>query len=424
MSWFKFEAKAEEPAAVDLQLYDVIGDWVDDIFGFDGVTTAKSFIAALAEVPENVKTIRVRINSPGGDVFGAAAIANALRDQQLSKGRKVETYVDGLAASAASVIAMAGSKVTMADNALMMVHNPWAPHAAGSASDLRRSADVLDALRDTIVATYQWHSSLDAKAIGKLMDDETWMSADEAIANGFADAKVEGLSAAASIDPRGAARVIRVPEQYASRVAAWLKPAEAPAAEVVPAPEPVAVVEPEPVVEVEPEPEPEIEAPAVKDVAVLTVKIDVDSSALDEAIAKLPPGRIEPVVEAELLAEASEIVRACAENKLSVEFITATVAASPTREGLAALIAAEVDRVAKDAARADAIRAMYGKYNLEKIGESLSAAGISIAAAGQILTEIKAQRDSVAIDGTLPTSVKQNVLSYTEIYARLNGVAK
>jgi ATP-dependent protease ClpP protease subunit len=423
MSWFKFEAKAEEPAAVDLLIYDVIGDWIDDIFGFDGVTTAKSFTAALAEVPENVKTIRVRINSPGGDVFGAAAIANALRNEQLSKGRKVETYVDGLAASAASVIAMAGSKVTMADNALMMVHNPWTA-AVGNPAELRKAAETLDGVRDTIIATYQWHSPLDAKEIGKLMDEETWMSADEAIANGFADAKVEGLSAAASIDPRAASRVIRIPEAYASRVAAWLKPAEAPAAEVVPAPEPVAVVEPEPVVEVEPEPEPEIEAPAVKDVAVLTVKIDVDSSALDEAIAKLPPGRIEPVVEAELLAEASEIVRACAENKLSVEFITATVAASPTREGLAARIAAEVERVSKDATRADAIRAMFGKYNMAKIGEGLVAAGVSVEAAGKILTDIKAQRDSVAIDGTLPTSVKQNVLSYTEIYARLNGVAK
>jgi hypothetical protein len=162
----------------------------------------------------------------------------------------------------------------------------------------------------------------------------------------------------------------------------------------------------------------------VKDVAVLTVKIDVDSSALDEAIAKLPPGRIEPVVEAELLAEASEIVRACAENKLSVEFITATVAASPTREGLAARIAAEVERVSKDATRADAIRAMFGKYNMAKIGEGLVAAGVSVEAAGKILTDIKAQRDTVTIDGTLPTVTKQKVLSYREVYALQNGGAQ
>jgi ATP-dependent protease ClpP protease subunit len=421
MSWFKFEAKAEEPAAVDLLLYDVIGDWFDDIWGFDGVTTAKSFLAALAEVPENVKTIRVRINSPGGDVFGAAAIANALRNEQLSKGRKVETYVDGLAASAASVIAMAGSKVTMADNALMMVHNPWTA-AVGNPAELRKAAETLDGVRDTIIATYQWHSPLDAKEIGKLMDEETWMSADEAIANGFADAKVEGLSAAASIDPRGAARVIRVPEQYASRVAAWLKPAE-PVVEAVAEVEP----EPEPVVEavVAPEPEPMVETPSAKDVAVLTVKLDVDTSSLDAAIAALPPGRIEPVVQAEPLADAAEILSACAAHNLGVEFITAIVAASPTREGLAARVAAEVDRVAKDATRADAIRAMYGKYNMAKIGEGLAAAGVSVETAGKILTDIKAQRDSVTIDGTLPTSTsKQNVLSYSEIYGRLNGDSK
>jgi ATP-dependent protease ClpP protease subunit len=391
MSWFKFEAKAEEPAAVDLQLYDVIGDWVDDIFGFDGVTTAKSFLAALAAIPENVKTIRVRINSPGGDVFGAAAIANALRTEQMSKGRKVETYVDGLAASAASVIAMAGSTVTMADNALMMVHNPWTA-AVGNPAELRKAAETLDGVRDSIIAAYQWHSPLDAKAIGKLMDEETWMSADEAIGYGFANAKVEGLSAAASIDPRGAARVIRVPEQYASRVAAWLK---APAVEAEVEPEPEA-----PAVEVVPEPE----APAVPEV--------------EARVIAAPPAP----VEAAPLAEAPEILRACAEHKLSVEFIEATVAASPTREGLAALVAAEVDRVAKDAARAGAIRAMFGKYGMAKIGEGLAAAGVSVEVAGKILTDIKAQRDSVTIDGTLPTkSPKQNVLSYNEIYARQNG---
>ena len=395
MSWFKFEAKAEDPAAVDLQLYDVIGDWIDDIFGFDGVTTAKSFVAALAEIPENVNTIRVRINSPGGDVFGAATIANALRDQQLSKGRKVETFVDGLAASAASVIAMAGSKVTMADNALMMVHNPWTA-AVGNPAELRKAAETLDGVRDTIIATYQWHSPLDAKEIGKLMDEETWMSADEAIANGFADAKVEGLAAAASIDPRVAARVIAIPEQYAARVAAWFKApeVEAPAAEVVP--------EPEPVVVAEPEPEPVVEAVAVPVV---------------EARAVMAP----PPVVAEPLVEASEIVRACADSKLSVEFIEATVAASPTREGLAARIAAEVDRVAKDATRADAIRAMYGKYNMAKIGEGLAAAGVTVEVAGKILTDIKARRDSVAIDGTLPMASRPKILSYREVYALQNG---
>ncbi len=391
MSWFKFEAKAEDPAAVDLHLYDIIGDWIDEIFGFDGVVTAKAFLSALAEVPENVKTIRVHINSPGGDVFGAAAISNALRDQQLSKGRKVETYVDGLAASAASVIAMAGSKVTMADNALMMVHNPWTA-AVGNPAELRKAADTLDGVRDSIIATYQWHSPLDAKEIGKLMDAETWMSADEAIAKGFADAKVAGLSAAASIDPRGAARVIRVPEQYAARVAAWLKPVEA-AVESTP----------EPVVEatVTPEPEPVVEAVPV-----------VEARAITEPAP----------VQAEPLAEPAEVLRACASNKLSVELGAELVSAGLTREGLAARIAAEVGRIAKDAERSNAIRAMFGKYNMATVGEGLASAGVSVEAAGKILTDIKAQRDSVTIDGTLPTAPsKQNVLSYNEIYALQNG---
>jgi len=225
-TWYRVQMLAEDPSIAELYIIDIIGDWIDDYLGF-GVT-AKAFIEDLSKLPEAVKTIRVHINSPGGDVFSALNIANALRDQRTSKGRAVEMIVDGLAASSASMVLMAGSPIRIADNALVMVHNPWSV-AIGNAAELRKSADVLDALRDTIVATYKWQSSLTEDELVALMDAETWMDADEAIANGFATEKIEGLKAAASLDPRGVAR-LSVPEKYRARVDALVtKPAPSPA---------------------------------------------------------------------------------------------------------------------------------------------------------------------------------------------------
>src|ERR1051325_2166278 len=195
--WFKFQAAADDASVVDIHIIDFIGDWIDDYWGF-GVT-AKAFLDQLAKLSNDVKTVRVHINSPGGDVFAASNIANALREQQASKGRTVETIVDGIAASAASIILMAGSTIKVADNGVVMVHNPWTI-AVGNAADMRKSADTLDTLRNTIVATYKWHSSLSDDELVALMDAETWMDADEAIAKGFATEKVEGLKAAATID--------------------------------------------------------------------------------------------------------------------------------------------------------------------------------------------------------------------------------
>lgn len=217
--WYRIE-NATDPAVADIHVIDIIGDWLDDYFGF-GVT-AKAFVDELSKLPEAVKTIRVHVNSPGGDVFGAVNIANALRDQRMSKGRTVETLIEGLAASAASIVIMAGSRILIGDNAMVMVHNPWSI-VLGESKDLRKTADDLDAIRGTILATYRWHSELSEEALGALMDAETWMGADEAIANGFATEKVEGLQAAASLDKQALAK-LRIPDQYRERVAALVKP--------------------------------------------------------------------------------------------------------------------------------------------------------------------------------------------------------
>lgn len=236
--WFRMAAAADDPSVADIHIIDIIGDWIDqwmnEMFDEKITVTAKAFIDELAKLPASVTTLRVHINSPGGDVWGASNIANALRDQQTTKGRTVVTIIDGLAASAASVIAMAGSQVRMADNALFMIHNPWTYGAVGNAKELRQIADRLDAVRDTIVATYQWHSELDAAAISALMDAETWMDADEALEKGFVTEKVDGLKAAASIDPRGVSK-LAVPEKYRARVEALLAKPEPPPAPPTPA---------------------------------------------------------------------------------------------------------------------------------------------------------------------------------------------
>jgi ATP-dependent protease ClpP protease subunit len=231
------EAAADNPSVVDIYIIDIIGGWDDDWiarnWGYDMGVTARAFVEQLAKLSDEAKTIRVHINSPGGDVFGAVNIANALRDQQVSKGRTVETIVDGLAASAASIVLMAGSIVRMADNGLVMIHNPWSI-GIGEAKDMRKLADDLDTVRNTIIATYKWHSQLEDDDIVALMDETTWMDADEAIANGFATEKVEGLKAAAALDPRAVAK-LSVPEKYRARVDALLKQTDPPAATPTPA---------------------------------------------------------------------------------------------------------------------------------------------------------------------------------------------
>lgn len=229
LPWYRVENTSADPSVAEIHIIDFIGGWMDDmvnrIFNEEIGITARAFVEDLAQLPASVNTLRVHINSPGGDVQAAVNIANALREQQ-AKGRTVETIVDGIAASAASIIMMAGSKVHMADNALVMIHNPW-NIAMGNAAEMRKNADVLDAIRAQIIATYQWHSPLTPEALASLMDAETWMDADEALAQGFATDKVSGLSAAASIDARALAK-LTVPEKFRARVHAFIKPSPTP----------------------------------------------------------------------------------------------------------------------------------------------------------------------------------------------------
>ncbi|MFP3615335.1 Clp protease ClpP, partial [Paraburkholderia sp. SIMBA_050] len=132
---------AQGAAVAEIRIYDEIGFWGTD---------AKTFIAQLDAAAASATEVIVAVNSPGGDVFDAFAIYNALRRY----AGKVTARVDGVAASAAGLVVMAGDQVVMPENAMLMIHNPWTI-ALGSAADLRSTADMMDKARDGILAAYR-----------------------------------------------------------------------------------------------------------------------------------------------------------------------------------------------------------------------------------------------------------------------------
>lgn len=149
-----------------------------------GGVSAKSIKAQLDKIGD-AEEITVRINSPGGDVFDGFAIYNLLAQHPA----KINVKVDGWAASAASVIMMAGDTREVAANALVMIHNPWTM-AIGDASNMRKTADLLDQIKDSIITTYKAGTTLEDEEIVALMDAETWFDAQGAIDAGLATAVV------------------------------------------------------------------------------------------------------------------------------------------------------------------------------------------------------------------------------------------
>lgn len=183
-TWYAMDSgSGGSPARIDL--YDEIGGW-----GI-GAAQFKAELSALGDVA----ALDVHIHSPGGSVIEGTAIYNILRDH---KARKVCT-VDGLAASMASVVAMACDEIRMPSNALMMVHNPWMS-TAGDADQLRNDADFLDKLANGIRGAYARKTGKSDDDIRAIMDAETWMDGNEALAAGFCDSVTDPLAVAAKLD--------------------------------------------------------------------------------------------------------------------------------------------------------------------------------------------------------------------------------
>lgn len=160
--------------SADIFIFDDIGD------SFDG-TTAKSFAADLKALGE-VRSLNIFINSPGGSVFDGVAIFNQLARH---KARKT-VFVDGLAASIASVIAMVGDEIVIAANGFMMIHEPWGL-VIGTADEMRHMAVSLDKVRGSILDTYAERTGMAPNLLSEMMAVETWMDAEEAVDLGFAD---------------------------------------------------------------------------------------------------------------------------------------------------------------------------------------------------------------------------------------------
>lgn len=174
-SAWAFAARGEGTDTLELDIYDVIGEGF-----FTRGVTARDVRRILKE--STAKSIKVRIHSAGGDVFDGFSIYSQLVDHSAT----VEVQIDSLAASMASVIAMAGDTITAAKSARIMVHNPFGG-ALGDADDLRKMADVLDQLKGQIAEVYADRTGIARAEVIKMMADETWMTAAEARERGFVD---------------------------------------------------------------------------------------------------------------------------------------------------------------------------------------------------------------------------------------------
>ncbi len=174
----------------ELLIYGPISEM--SLFG-DSVTP-KEFAEDLKNLGD-VSEIDIRINSGGGDVFAAHAIYNQLKSHKAS----VNVYVDGLAASAASVIAMAGDKIYMPSNAMMMIHNPLTI-AIGEVKDFEKAIDMLNQAKKSIIASYRVKTGKQHQELSDLMDEETWMIGEDAFEKGFIDEVLDPVEVSATND--------------------------------------------------------------------------------------------------------------------------------------------------------------------------------------------------------------------------------
>jgi ATP-dependent Clp endopeptidase proteolytic subunit ClpP len=181
-TWYALSARAEV-RQTEISIFDEIG--------YYGVS-AKQFIGDLKRVPADHEIV-LKIHSPGGEVFDGNAIFNALKRHPGG----VTVQIEGLAASMATVISLAGAPVKMAANGFYMIHNPWGV-AMGDADEMRDQAALLEKIREGMIAAYAAKSGQEPEQIAAWMDAETWFSAEEAQAAGFVDEVTDSLAIAAS----------------------------------------------------------------------------------------------------------------------------------------------------------------------------------------------------------------------------------
>ncbi|CSV92527.1 protease/scaffold protein [Shigella sonnei] len=199
-TWFSIKAMAD---VVHVRIYDEIGGY--------GVKASAltDEINACGNVPE----IHLRIHSLGGDIFEGLAIYNALKNHPAKK----IVHIEGMAASMASFIAMCGDHIVMPENAMMMIHAPRGV-TAGVSGDVRRFADLMDKLGDTMAETYAGRTGRSKQEITAMMEAETWMDGNECKANGFADEVIPAITAMARIESKRIGDFSNMPENIKSMI--------------------------------------------------------------------------------------------------------------------------------------------------------------------------------------------------------------
>lgn len=181
MKWYNL---AKVNNQVEIDLFDEIGGW--GVYAKDFKDEVSALISSGSE------EIVVNINSPGGSVFEGIEIYNYLKGLD----NPTTVRINSLAASIATVIALGADELHISESAFFMIHNPWSM-AMGEADDMRKQADVLDKIKETILSIYEKNSTLDRERITALMDEETWLTGSEAVEYGFANQLTEGVKVAA-----------------------------------------------------------------------------------------------------------------------------------------------------------------------------------------------------------------------------------
>lgn len=186
-SWYTLQASGEaEQRSIEIFVYGEIGAW--------GVT-ANQFVQDLRAMDDGTSPVIVAFNSIGGDLFDGLAIHNALS----RLGERCTGRIDALAASAASVAVCGAHRVVIAANAMLMIHNPYT-FTGGDAEDFRRVADVLDQTLEAIIAAYKAKApDIDEAELRRMVNAETWLTANEAVALGLADEVGDGLKVSACL---------------------------------------------------------------------------------------------------------------------------------------------------------------------------------------------------------------------------------
>tara|TARA_Y100001951_G_scaffold105283_1_gene121442 strand:- start:956 stop:1990 length:1035 start_codon:yes stop_codon:yes gene_type:complete len=181
-NWYNIQNKANKVAEV----------YIFDEIGSHGVT-AQKFIEEIKGLGD--RPINIRINSLGGDVFNGMAIHNVLKKRTYN----TTVYIEGIAASIATIIALGADEVIMAENSLFMIHNAWGG-VMGDAKEMRKSAATLEKISNELTEIYVKKTGLSYEAISEMMDNETWLSADEAYELGFVDSISDAMKIAAKYD--------------------------------------------------------------------------------------------------------------------------------------------------------------------------------------------------------------------------------